>query len=220
MANLFKKALGLFVEFEPDGNSAPSPGSNTAAYIPQVQDAPLKATAAAMSAEDVDKFEQHFLRLFEQSNLPGPDYFEFWKMMETLESHLPEEKARMSAVFATLGVQGLTKDKLLQTAAQYKMIVEQDRQQFDKAAGDKASQEIEGRKHQLADLEKAIADNAALIQKLTQEIQAAKDNANALRTEVTEYERKIAVSRQGYQVASEAMINKIITDIQKIQTSL
>ncbi|MCK7557926.1 hypothetical protein MKQ70_24115 [Chitinophaga sedimenti] len=173
-----------------------------------------------MSEAEFDKFGQHFSKLFEQSNLPGPDYFEFWKMMETLESHLPDEKARLSVVYATLSVQGLTKDKLLESAAQYKLIVEQDRNQFDKAVADKASEEIQGRQQQLADMEKQIADNTALIQQLTQEITAAQSKAAELKTEVTEHERKIAGNRQGYQVASEAMINKIITDIQKIQTSL
>ncbi|WP_295127837.1 hypothetical protein [uncultured Chitinophaga sp.] len=219
MANLLKKALGLFVEFEPDGESAPvqNSSSNTPAKFPAAH---AKEIAAAMTDADLDKFEQHFSQLFERSNLPGPDYFEFWKMMETLEAHLPDEKARLSVVYATLSVQGLTKDKLMESAAQYKLIVEQDRNEFDKAANDKASHEIEGRRQQLEDMEKLIADNAELIQKLTQEITAAQTKAGALKTEVTEHERKIAVNRQGYQVASEAMINKILTDIQKIQTSL
>ena len=219
MANLFKKALGLFVEFEPDGESAPAQNSSSNTPV-QFPAAHVREIAASMTDADLDKFEQHFSQLFERSNLPGPDYFEFWKMMETLEAHLPDEKARIPVVYVTLSVQGLTKDKLIESATQYKLLVEQDRNEFDKAANDKASQEIEGRRQQLADMEKLIADNAELIRKLTQEITAAQTKASALETEVSEHERKMAVNRQGYQVASEAMINKILTDIQKIQTSL
>lgn len=217
MANLLKKALGLFVEFEPEGESAPATDNNVVARFPAAQ---VKEIAASMSDADLDKFEQHFSHLFEQRNLPGPDYYEFWKMMETLEAHLPDEKARITVVYTTLSVQGLTKEKLLDTAAQYKLVVEQDRAEFDKAANDKVSHEVQGRQQQLAALEKQIADNAELIKKLTQEITDAQVKAGELKAQVTEQERKIAVNRQGYQVASDAMINKILTDIQKIQTTI
>lgn len=62
---------------------------------------------------DISKFEQHFSKLFDEANLPGPNYYEFWKMMDTLEAHIPAEGERMNAVFASLKVQGLSKEVLL-----------------------------------------------------------------------------------------------------------
>jgi len=141
-------------------------------------------------------------------------------MMETLEAHVPDEKARIGAVFATLSIQGLTKEKLLETAAQYKGMVEKDRDEFDKAADDKAKQEIQGRVQQIADLEKKIAEHSQKIQQLTQEITAAQASMKELKGQVSEQEQKIASSRQGYDVACQAMITKIQSDIQTIQTSL
>lgn len=219
MANFLKKALGIFVEFEPnDPQQTGRPaGDNLAQKFPL---SGAKAAAANITAEELDKFEQHFSRLFESSNLPGPDYFEFWRMMETLEAHVPDEKARIGAVFATLSIQGLTKDKLLQTATQYKSMVEKDRDEFDKAADDKAKHEIQGRVQQIADLEKKIAENSQKIQQLTQEITAAQTSMKELKGQVSEHEQKIANSRQGYDVACQAMITKIQSDIQIIQTSL
>jgi hypothetical protein len=219
MANFLKKALGIFVEFEPNEpqQTGRPAGDSLAQKFPLSNP---KAAAASITAEDLDKFEQHFSRLFESSNLPGPDYFEFWRMMETLEAHVPDEKARIGAVFATLSIQGLTKDKLLQTAAQYKGMVEKDRDEFDKAADDKAKHEIQGRVQQIAGLEKKIADNSQKIQQLTQEITAAQTSMKELKGQVSEQEQKIASSRQGYDVACQAMITKIQSDIQIIQTSL
>ena len=220
MANFLKKALGLFVEFEPNEKTDANVHHDVAQKFPLSN---IKATTQAMPAmseADIDKFEQHFSGLFERSNLPGPDYYEFWKMMETLEAHVPDEKTRMAAVFATLSIQGLTKQKLLETAAQYKQIVETDRTEFEKAASDKASQEVQGRQQQLADLEKKIAEHAATIKKLTEEITAAQQQTGQIKAQITESEQKITSSRQGYQLACSAIINKIETDLQKIQTSL
>lgn len=218
MTDFLRKALGIFVEFDPDASQTGKPGGDSLA-----QKFPLsgpKTATANITAEDLDKFEQHFSRLFESSNLPGPDYFEFWKMMETLETHVPDDKARIGAVFATLSIQGLTKDKLLETATLYKGMVEKDRDEFDKAADDKAKQEIQGRVQQIADLEKTIAEHSQKIQQLTLEITSAQTSMKELKGQVSEQEQKIASSRQGYDVACQAMITKIQSDIQFIQTTL
>ncbi|MGE7773713.1 hypothetical protein ACQKLP_03270 [Chitinophaga sp. NPDC101104] len=220
MSNFLKKALGLFVEFEP--NEPLQPGG-APARDPLAQKFPLsspKQAVAGISAEELDKFDQHFTRLFESSNLPGPDYFEFWRMMETLEAHVPDEKARIAAVFATLSIQGLSREKLLATAGQYQAIVEKDRAEFLKAAEDKASREVEGRKQEIADLEKQIAEHSAQIQRLTEDITKAQTGMKTLQAQVAEQEQKISANRQGYDVACQAMITKIQSDIQKIQTSL
>ncbi|KAA2245558.1 hypothetical protein F0L74_06275 [Chitinophaga agrisoli] len=228
MANFLKKALGLFVEFEP-GESSHANNANDAHLaqkfpLGNIKNQPAAGARAAapatMSQADLDKFEKHFTDLLEKANLPGPDYFEFWKMMETLEAHVPDEKTRMAAVFATLSIQGLTKPKLLETAAQYKQIVAQDRAEFDKAANDKAVQEVQGRQIQLVNLEKTVAQHAETIKKLTEEITAAQAQMKEVEAAITEHEQKIASGRQSYQLASDAMINKIETDLQKIQTSL
>jgi len=219
MTSFLKKALGIFVEFEPNDlqQTGKPPGDTLAQKFPLSGSKPAPVN---ITAEELDKFEQHFSRLFESSNLPGPDYFEFWKMMETLEAHVPNEKARIGAVFATLSIQGLTKDKLLETAALYKGMVEKDRDEFDKAADDKAKQEIQGRVQQITDLEKLIAGHSQTIQQLTQEITAAQTSMKELKGQVSEQEQKIAGSRKGYDVACQAMITKIQSDIQTIQTSL
>lgn len=220
MSNFLKKALGLFVEFEPN---EPLQTGSSPARDALAQKFPLstpKQAAAGISDEELDKFEKHFTSLFESSNLPGPDYFEFWRMMETLEAHVPDEKARIAAVFATLSIQGLSREKLLETAALYQAMVEKDRNEFLKAAEDKASREVEGRKKEITDMEKQIADHSSEIQRLSAEITKAQTGMKALQAQVAEQEQKIAASRQGYDIACQAMITKIQTDIQKIQTSL
>ena len=108
MAGIFKKAMGLFVEFEED------PEKSAPAKSPSSSQEPTRVSAPArtLNAEDFDKFEKHFEKMFDQANLPGPDYYEFWKMAETLEAHIKDEKARLSATYASMAIQGLKKEKL------------------------------------------------------------------------------------------------------------
>jgi hypothetical protein len=215
---LFKKAMGLFVEFEEEPQKSGSQtssgssgsGGNTVKVSPQ----------QVLNAEEFDKFEKHFEKLFEQANMPGPDYYEFMKMMETLEAHIKDEKARLSATYASLTIQGLTKDKLVSTATKYKEIINTDKAQFEKIANDKSEREIGQKRKDLQSQEDIIKRNSEMIQKLTKEITDAQASLGTLKATILEEENKLAKNKHGYMLACEAMIQKISEDITKIQSTL
>lgn len=216
MAGFFKKALGVFVEFDEDATKTETPVNTEQVYTPQ----PKISPAQHLNDEDIDKFEKHFEKLFEQTNLPGPDYYEFFKMMETLEPHIHDEKARISATFASLSIQGMTKEKLIDTAKKYMDVVHSDKANFEKALKDAGTSEVDQRKRKLQELEAMIQKNSETIQKLTKEISDGQVLMGKLKVEVQEEENKFNKNRSGYNIACEAMLTKITTDIQKIQTTL
>lgn len=227
MSNMFKKALGLFIEFEPD-QEAQSPKSSFSDDGLPMQVNPNKKgnhpsfnlSGGPMNQSDMDKFEKHFEELFDRANLPGPDYYEFWKMMETLEVAVPDEKVRMSAVFATLKVQGLDKDKLISSAEQYSKILEKDKLEFQNAVNTKVLSEIEGRKTTVDELEKRNAAAAEQIKNLTKEINDNQQKITALKKEVIDEEAKINNNKNGYNIACDAMLAKLGNDISKFKTTL
>lgn len=111
MASIGKKILSAFVELKED--------EKTASDRP-IKDAPVykvSTTKAYQPVERDDRFVQYFEKLFREANMPGPDFFEFSKMVEAM-STIPDEKARYHAAFAGLSVQGLDKAKLLGSAAE------------------------------------------------------------------------------------------------------
>jgi chromosome segregation ATPase len=216
MAGFFKKALGVFVEFDEDTAKTETPVINEQVYTPQ----PKISSAQHLNEEDIDKFEKHFDKLFEETNLPGPDYYEFFKMMETLEPHIHDEKARISATFSSLSIQGMTKEKLIDTAKKYMDVVQSDRANFEKALQSAGSSEVDQRKSKLQELEQMIQKNSEMIQKLTKEISDGQVLIGKLKIEVQEEENKFNKNRSGYNIACEAMLTKITTDIQKIQTTI
>jgi chromosome segregation ATPase len=217
--SFFKKALGLFVEFEQD------PAQNTESVTTSNfnLNTPINTGSTgkiSLSEEEIDKFEQHFTKVMDEANMPGPDYYEFIKMMETLEAHVPDERARLGAVFASLAIQGLTKDKLINSAQQYKIILDKDRSLFDNAINDKLKNEIALKQRQAEELDNLIKEHSATIQKLTKEITEYQANIHQLKNDVAEGQGKIKNSTEGYMVAYNAFLNKINSDITKINSSL
>jgi len=227
MSDFFKKALGVFVEFEDDDKSnntseaRQAPTSNNKGNTPPPP-IPQQAQVytGALSQQDLEKFTKHFSDLFDKSNFNGPDYYEFSKMMAMLETPIPDENTRISAVFATLSIQGLTKDRILETAKQYCTILENDKAQFEAAATEKANAELAGRRNKIQELEKKISDNSQLIQKLTKEITDAQTNIGELKNEIVLQDSKINTNKAGFLMAYQAMHNRITSDIHKINTVL
>jgi hypothetical protein len=221
---MFKKALGLFVEFEPEETQPVNPHSSWGEDgLPlQVKSNKKSSTVTTgfISQNDLDKFEKHFEELFDKANLPGPDYYEFWKMMETLEAAVPDETVRMTAVFATLKIQGLSKEMLISSAEKYLQVVDKDKLEFQNAVNTKVLGEIEGRKSTVDELEKKNNSNTEMIQQLTKEINDNLQKITALKKEVIDEEAKINSNQNGYNIACDAMLAKLSTDIQKIKSTL
>jgi hypothetical protein len=217
MASFFKKALSVFVEF--DENQETTETAQTAQTAQTIQQSPGIPTSS-ISKENAEKFEAYFEKVFEKANFPGPDYYEFYKMMEALETAIPDEKTRFSATFASLSIQGLTKQNIIDTANKYKTIIEHDKVDFDKALAEKTKVEVDQRQNELLQLDNKIKTNSEQIQKLTKEISDSQIQIAKLKAEVVDEQNKIAKNNSSYQVASQAIMNKINTDIQKIQTLL
>jgi hypothetical protein len=214
MAGFFKKALSVFVEFDEEQQSKTT---SSFSQTPKISNDIIRNP---LNHAEAQKFEKYFEELFDKANLPGPDYFEFYKTMETLEAHIPDEKARVSATFASLSIQGLTKKNLLETAQKYKEIIEQDHANFEKALDIKMKSEIGERSEKLKKLEQKITANSEMIQKLTKEISDSQVLIAQIKNEVMEQENKLNKNKNGYQVACQAVLNKIVSDIQKIQTTI
>jgi hypothetical protein len=204
MANIGKKILSAFIEIKDDEKKESkkekvSEPEQTYTYTP-VTDTPQQVD---------NKFKQYFDKLFRESNIPGPDYFEFTKMTEAMQA-ITDERSRYTAVFAGLSVQGLDKQKLLSTADQYVRILETDATNFLSTVENALKEKVHQKKIEAEDKNKRILQ-------LSQEIQVLQEQVLALQQEINENEDKIEASTGGYKIASEQMKQRIQADIQKIK---
>ena len=225
--------LGAFFEMEESsksenkkGNAQPSinsvPTPLNANLFQQATAAPVQSyqPSPSVSNTEIDKFTAHFDELFDKSNLPGPDYYEFRKMVEALNIPGMDDDTKMKAAFAGLKVQGLTKDILIQSAKQYISIIDSDGQNFSSAIDQKVKGDIEAKKLNLKNMQDAIVKKQALISQMQQEIIEETTNIATSTAEITEQERKINEKANAYKIASETRKNLINSDIQKINIIL
>jgi predicted PolB exonuclease-like 3'-5' exonuclease len=212
MANLGKKILSAFVEVNDDKKPETEKQPSKKEDLPTTTEQSFTSTTTNTSYTPANssKFKDYFEKLFREANLPGPDYFEYSKMLEAMQA-VPDEHVRFITAFAGLSVQGLDKQKLLSTAGQYLQLLETDAQNFHSSVDTALQEKVVAKKRQLEEKEKRI-------QQLTQEISALQNDLLSTQAEIKENEAKIEANTGGYKYESEAMKNRIARDIEKIKT--
>jgi peptidoglycan hydrolase CwlO-like protein len=203
MASIGKKILSAFVEVTDAAAPVKKPEESN-------QSSAYTAAVNAPQQADNHRFRQYFENLFKEANLPGPDYYEFSKMIEAMNS-IPDEKARYSAAFAGLQVQGLDKQKLLATAAAYLQILDKDAGNFHLTVDAAIQEKVLGKQEE-------AAAKTTRIQQLTTEINDLQNQVAALSNEIKENEQKLAERTDGYKQAMENMKGRIQQDTEKIKT--
>ncbi|HXB06637.1 MAG TPA: hypothetical protein VNW04_05970 [Puia sp.] len=197
MARIGKKILSAFVDVEADPKQPP------------VEAKPAEAAPVPVSPATEQRFAGYFDKLFSDANIPGPDYYEFSRMIGAMQA-IADERARYAAAFAGLQVQGLDKDKLLSTANEYLRLLEADADQFRKTVDTALQEKVQARN--------AEAEEKALrIQALSQEILKLQQQIGVLQKEVAEAREKLGVNSSGYAAECERRRQQILTDIGKIK---
>lgn len=202
MASLGKKILAAFVEVTPEKKAV----TVTEAIQPQPTDATVAKKATAGS---IEKFKQYFDKLFNDANLPGPDYFEFAKMTKAM-SGISDENLKYTSAFAGLTVQGLDKQKLLDTANAYLQILATDAANFSTTVDAALAEKVQAKQQE-------IVTKQQRIEQLQREIADLQHQVQLLYAEVKENEEKIENNTGGYKRASEDMKQQIQLDIEKIK---
>jgi len=198
MANIGKKILSAFVDVGEEKRPAPAP----------VETTPVSPAPPVTPATE-QRFSGYFDKLFSDANIPGPDYYEFARMIVAMQA-IPDERARYVAAFAGLQVQGLDKKKLLSTADEYLRVLATDADQFQKTV-DTALQEKVQRRSAEAE------EKGRRIEALSKEILELKQQIGALQKEVAEAKEKLDASSSGYTAESERRKQQILADIGKIK---
>jgi hypothetical protein len=202
MASFGKKFLSAFVEVTDDEKqvTVPEEAQHFSTPVEPVKNVP---------SNSIEKFNQYFDQLFNEANLPGPDYFEFAKMTQAMAT-IADEKARFSAAFAGLSVQGLDKIKLLQTAEAYLKILETDAANFNSTVDAALAEKVQAKHQEMAQKEQRI-------EQLTREMSDLQNQIQLLQLEVKENEEKIESNTGGYKLAAGKMKQQITMDIEKIK---
>jgi len=200
MASLGKKIISAFVEVEQKEAAAKKEN-----VLPREESV---AQPEKRSVPADDRFAGHFDKLLSEANIPGPDYYEFARMIAVMQG-IPDEAARYNAAFAGLQVQGLNKQQLLDTADGYLRVLTTDAERFQATVDASYQEKVRGK-------ETEAEEKAARIQELSQEILQLQQRITGLQEEIRAGKEKLAGSSSAYGAESKRRQQEIRRDVEKI----
>lgn len=207
MTRLGKRLLSAFLEVTEEENGVQSSQNANAAR--DVDAAHFEAEARDGSAPQADdRFAGHFDKLLSEANIPGPDYYEFARMIGVMRA-IPDDAARFSAAFAGLQAQGLNRQRLLETADAYLRVLATDAEQFQKTVDSALREKVSGK-------EAAVEEKASRIRALSQEIVQLQQEISTLKEEVRANKEKLTGGSASYTAESKRRQQEIQRDIEKI----
>jgi hypothetical protein len=204
MTSIGKKILSTFIELGEEKKEV--------SVAPDAASAAGAASAAAgkgiTGGQSDQRFLDYFDKLFSEANIPGPDYYEFARMIAAMQA-ITDERSRYAAAFAGLQVQGLEREKLLATAGEYLRVLTADADRFGKTVESALQEKVHSRS--------AEADEKGRrIQALSQEVLELQAEITAMQREVREAKDKLDANSNAYATESERRKQQIQTDIGKI----
>jgi len=226
MASFGKKILSAFMEVDGEKKDAsqtnvnvepkfsyvapaiPAAGGSSAGGSPGSGGGAGNSSPGSASTAGDQRFSEYFDNLFREANIPGPDYYEFARMISAMQA-IPDERSRYAAAFAGLQVQGLEKEKLLSTAGEYLRVLAGDADRFGSTVETALQEKVHSRTAQAEEKNKRI-------QVLSQEIVELQNQIATMRSEVREAKAKLEANSNAYAAESERRKQQIQGDIEKI----
>lgn len=219
-----KKILSFFIkDADQTGPAGPSPKPAIAGPAPEPsKPAPATVTNAAGTGQIDKKFVEHFVKLLEKANLPGPDYFEYKQALQSMEGLGLGEEKQFQAAWASFKAMGGAKDTtVLKTSAeQYLGILGKDRDSFLKDVEKAVKERVGSLQDEHKKLEDANAAYAQQIIDLQKKIDDNKNRLGQISGEVSEQTAKINANKDSFEVTYVSFVDQIQSDLIKINQYL
>jgi hypothetical protein len=156
------------------------------------------------------------LQSFADNNLQGFDYFEFKQSLRSLTAMNLGESIAFKSAFATAATLGITKSKLLETAAFYKSVLDKEKEKFNDAMLAQSNQAVHQKKDEVRNLQELIRTKSEEIKRLTTEITGHQMEMEKLGLVISQSEAKIKDTSANFERSFTYLKNEIDSDIQKI----
>jgi chromosome segregation ATPase len=149
----------------------------------------------------------------ERENLPGFDYLEFKQSLERLQALNMEEEVSFKSAFATASTMGLTKEKLLKTAAHYKMVLDKEKLSFDAALKKQVKAKVDGKRKEVEMLRSKLTEYEAKIEELKKLKAAAEKTISEADATIEAAQESINDVHQRFEATFKALQNQIDQDV-------
>ncbi len=159
-------------------------------------------------------------KTLEQNNLPGFDFLEFKKSAAGLLKLGMDEATAIKSVFTTAATMGLTKEKLVETAAYYRNLLEKERDAFDNAHAVQMQEKVDSKKTGTIRLRDQIERNKSEITRLQDEIGGWLNSITDSEKLAALESEKLEKSKKSFEFAHAEVLLRLDQDVEKIHQNL
>jgi len=175
----------------------------------------MVTTKSLFASEGVDDRSLEFLaQAIERNNLPGFDYFEFKRAVVQLKAMNLDEPTAYKSAFTTAATMGLTKEKLLETTAYYRDVVEKEQAQFTQALETQNTTKVAGRQTEVARLRDQIERHKVEIARLQDEMAGYLAQVEQAESAAKADSEKLEKAKAAFEKTNKAVLLVIDGDVE------
>jgi chromosome segregation ATPase len=160
------------------------------------------------------------IKALSKENLPGFDYIEFKQAIGRLQDMGMDESTIYRSAFATASTMGLTKEKLLKTAAHYQKVLAHEQSQFEQSLKRQMAQRVEAKRQEVEKMKHQVQEYRKKIADLEQKIKQGEQTITNADGEIQEVEERLLSTKESFEHALRSIVNAIEEDIKSINTYL
>lgn len=172
---------------------------------------------AVPAGGDTQEFIDYFKKVFADANIPGPDFNEFVSALDMLKAQPMDEQSKYVSIFASMTVQGVTKQRLIDTAQVYIDKFAEKHQSFTAALQDMNDNEIGGRQAAMDNLAKENNDIDVEMKRLADKKMANAEEINKMNMELNEQSTKLSIKKTNFESTYNKMVNEIKVTVENIK---
>ena len=184
---------------------------------------PVPAPAVTVAPAGIEQFDQNvysqFVKLLEENNMEGYDYFEFRSAIENMKAVIPGEAERFKAAYAAVA-SFVKADKLISSIDFYLSKIDEKKKEFDEYVTSVVGQKVTGKEEQAKALDEKIIKTNEAIAKLNEDIGKLQEERTKLLNESVSEKAKIETVRNGFVSTYNKVVSEINSDKTKIKTYL
>ena len=193
---------------------------STTPHISTTNTVTSTSTTASVDSGKKEQYIEHLKKVMKDANIPGPDYYEFELALESMKSLPIDEKTKFITIFAGFQVQGVTKDKLVETANHYIDIISGVKEGFEKDVENAFNTDVKAEEDQITQIESQNQEIDKQMIELTNKKLANQESIKTLKESITHHTNQINGQKSDFDIAYNEQVSDINKNIELINTHL
>lgn len=163
-----------------------------------------------------EEIREYFKKVFTDSNLPGPDYYEFVVALEKMKALPQPEDQKYKNAFIALETMGLSTQKLIETAGEYKKLFGEKLKGFEQHLEQVFAEKVASKQSEIEQLNTENAEIEEKMKELNDKKLSNVQKITALNTEASSNANEINKKKNDFTATYNEYIKEIDNNISLI----